>query len=365
MDGLFGFESKKNIKEDTISTVDIVIKDILIKDEKSNILPKNNFKFISLKDQHKRIYQDITILFDNQKLHHSVIFYGVKSIGKRYLIDSIVEHILLKNLHFGLNLVNKKCHPDLLIIENEKAISVDNIRTIFHFMSLKPSFSSVKIVIIDCIDVVNNQGLNAMLKMLEEPQNNTYFFIINHDLSKLTKTIRSRSILQYVLNTDYENFFLDDFIKLINLQDAKILKDLSNSSIFTAKKIMQDGILTIICQLCNFIFQETLNLSDIESLMGKKDNQIDFEILKKSILYLLKFLNPISNERFLLPSNILNNDKINDVIKKSRNKNDAMHINNYFQIYDEILFFLKDKSLFNLDSTHTLHVILILMRNIF
>ena len=49
-------------------------------------------------------------------------------------------------------------------------------------------------IIIDSIDYLNNNSLNALLKILEEPPQNTVFFLISHLIKPVLATIKSRAI---------------------------------------------------------------------------------------------------------------------------------------------------------------------------
>ena len=46
----------------------------------------------------------------------------------------------------------------------------------------------------DDIDSYNLNCLNALLKILEEPSENTYFFLINNKSKSIIQTIKSRCI---------------------------------------------------------------------------------------------------------------------------------------------------------------------------
>ena len=61
----------------------------------------------------------------------------------------------------------------------------------------------MKIVIIDNLEYFNLNALSALLKIIEEPPQNTYFFLINNSESKLLKTIKSRC-LEFKVFFSYE-----------------------------------------------------------------------------------------------------------------------------------------------------------------
>jgi DNA polymerase-3 subunit delta' len=71
-------------------------------------------------------------------------------------------------------------------------ITVDQIREIGHFLHLTASEGGRRIVIIDPIDDLNSNGANSLLKLLEEPPENTVLMLISNMPGGLLPTIRSR-----------------------------------------------------------------------------------------------------------------------------------------------------------------------------
>lgn len=83
---------------------------------------------------------------------------------------------------------------DILVLEENETgtIAVEEVRKIGHFLHLTASHSPYRIVIIDSADALNNNAANALLKLLEEPPSNCFFFLISHMPGTLLPTIRSR-----------------------------------------------------------------------------------------------------------------------------------------------------------------------------
>ena len=98
----------------------------------------------------------------------------------------------------GTNLVIKGSHPDLLIVrpaaEDNKSgqIKIDQIRAVSSFMAKKPGRGGWRIAIIDSLDSVNQNGINALLKILEEPPEKAILFLVVSKPGRLPPTIRSR-----------------------------------------------------------------------------------------------------------------------------------------------------------------------------
>ena len=97
----------------------------------------------------------------------------------------------------SFNLVKNNSHPNFYfsyINEDKKSISVNEIRDIISFCN-KSSFNNrEKIVLIDNVEYLNNNASNALLKILEEPNEKVIFILIKDSAKFLLKTINSRCI---------------------------------------------------------------------------------------------------------------------------------------------------------------------------
>ncbi|CAN0370179.1 unnamed protein product [Scytosiphon promiscuus] len=91
-------------------------------------------------------------------------------------------------------------HPDLRVVHRElndkgklrQDISVDQVRELIQFFSLKPAQGGWRVGIIDSLDELNRNGANALLKTLEEPPEHSILFLVNHGTTPILPTIRSR-----------------------------------------------------------------------------------------------------------------------------------------------------------------------------
>ncbi|MBU0971036.1 MAG: DNA polymerase III subunit delta' [Proteobacteria bacterium] len=86
-------------------------------------------------------------------------------------------------------------HPDIIQIspaDKKKIISIAQIREIGGVLSSKPNEAAKRMVLIQDADLMNAQAQNALLKVLEEPPENTFFILTATRLSPLLPTILSR-----------------------------------------------------------------------------------------------------------------------------------------------------------------------------
>lgn len=91
-------------------------------------------------------------------------------------------------------------HPDLRLLEPQvntgrstaRSIKIEHIREMQRAVSLKAHEGNRKIVLIDDAEFLTEQAGNALLKILEEPPDDTVFLLVSSSLNALLPTIVSR-----------------------------------------------------------------------------------------------------------------------------------------------------------------------------
>lgn len=143
---------------------------------------------------------------DSGRLHHGWIYQGPSGIGKSIFARRIAGLMLgaeatdAPDTDKTMQLILSGGHPDLKWVTrglNEKGklrqdITVDQIRELNQFFSLRPALSGWRVGVIDALDEMNVSGMNALLKTLEEPPNNALLILISHGTQPILPTIRSR-----------------------------------------------------------------------------------------------------------------------------------------------------------------------------
>ena len=148
---------------------------------------------------------------ESGKLHHAWLIEGPAGIGKARLamrlaaymlgargpadspLDAPQDDTVIQSYLAG-------GHPDQRTVQielNDKGkprqdITVDQIRDLNHFFTLRPAMGGWRVGIIDALDELNRNGANALLKTLEEPPASSIMFLINHGSKPILPTIRSR-----------------------------------------------------------------------------------------------------------------------------------------------------------------------------
>ncbi len=193
---------------------------------------------------------------NNNKLHHAYLLSGVKGLGKatfayrcaKYILsDSIEKNMNIDNSDRVSKLIENDSHPDFIVlkkdIENKKSlIEIDQVRDCINFFNHTPILGGYKVCIIDSLDAMNINSTNALLKILEEPQPNSLFFIISHNIHSVLPTIKSRCLnLQFrKFSNDEIESFLKTKISIDEVYDLSEIIDLSNGSIGRAFELIEE-----------------------------------------------------------------------------------------------------------------------------
>jgi hypothetical protein len=127
---------------------------------------------------------------------------------------------------------NKIDKFDISFIESEKAVGITQVRDFQKSIFLKPFKSKQKAVILSAQNGITIEAQNALLKVLEEPPDNTIIFLLCQSSEGFLPTIISRCKVISLDKQDSE----------INLKESeKILLSLKDASVGDKLKLAQDN----------------------------------------------------------------------------------------------------------------------------
>lgn len=106
--------------------------------------------------------------------------------------------------------ISSETHGDLEILEDSSGVKVDSIRNLAYKDSITSYEGKNKIYIINNIDKMRKESANALLKMIEEPNDGSFFILLSNSLNILP-TIKSRSILVNILSATKEDLNVDKY----------------------------------------------------------------------------------------------------------------------------------------------------------
>lgn len=150
-------------------------------------------------DSEKTIFQRV---IEKEKFVNGYILSGTEGIGKKlFAIETARSALCQKNKYYeecdcdDCRYVSAGTHPDIFITDtDENSISIDKIRDITANTFMTPTRGKYKFFIINDAHKLTRDASNAFLKTLEEPPDNTVFFLITHLPDHLIDTIKSRCI---------------------------------------------------------------------------------------------------------------------------------------------------------------------------
>ena len=136
-------------------------------------------------------------------LAHAYFLAGPEGIGKKSVVQEFSKLILCSKpdkRNFKNCKICQSCslnidkHPDFFVLGLDgKEIKINNVRVIKKQLRLKPAIAGVRVVLIDNAHLLNKEASNSLLKLIEEPKGDIYFFLVSHQLQKVLPTILSRT----------------------------------------------------------------------------------------------------------------------------------------------------------------------------
>lgn len=145
------------------------------------------------------------------RLHHAWLIEGPSGVGKARVAERIAAYLLGARGPAAapfdapaddpvMRAILAGNHPDMNVQRRElndkgklaQDITVEQIRQVGHFFSMKPAMGGWRVGIVDAIDEANRNSANALLKTLEEPPAQSILLLVNHRSRPILPTIRSR-----------------------------------------------------------------------------------------------------------------------------------------------------------------------------
>ena len=216
-----------------------------------------------------KVKQQFLNAYGQGRTHHAWLMCGAKGVGKATLAWNLIKFLLSSpggtkvandDLHINhadpiiariealsephLRLVRKNFEPTTKRVKAE--ITVDNIRELVEFFEFTSPDGKPRIAIIDSIDDLNINASNAFLKLLEEPPEHSYFFLISHSPESLLPTIRSRCLaVQCLKLSDSQQLQLLNEFGFISDDHSKTVVSISQGSVGEAIRIISQNGLAI------------------------------------------------------------------------------------------------------------------------
>ena len=267
---------------------------------------------------HKYILNELIYLEQIKKLPNKILLNGPKGIGKKLLVNHLLNYFYSKNNEQFYNLksneynqnnnlskmISANTHPNIFKIKkkkDKKLIDIDQIREMIQFTNQTSFNNDRRFIVIEDINLMGINSANALLKSIEEPNNQIYYILINNSEFKILETIKSRclefksnlknseviEIVNYYFNSDIYNEINLDFINNYNSPSFLIsLVNFLESNDLSIKECYIEDLLTYVIKnkiyTSDEFIKEYLNLF-IELFFYKNINnskKISFKIKK-------------------------------------------------------------------------------------
>jgi DNA polymerase III subunit delta' len=308
-----------------------------------NIDPSNQTELYG----HGDYLNSLVKLHTKNHLPNKILFSGEKGIGKSTLAYHLINYVLSKDeeyhydlKNFQINLENKsfkltqnKSNPNFILVDvndEKKNIDISQIRKLILTLNKSSFNTKPRFVLIDNIELLNINSVNALLKILEEPNDNINFILINNN-KKVLPTLKSRclnfkisltyeqsiNITNKILNENLNNFLNEEFItnystpgqllKIINFANDNNINlknfNLKNliSKIILDKKYKKDVLIKdLIYSLIELYFRNNVSIKNIELInmynyfLKKINNTKIFNLDEESLF--MEFEDKVLNE---------------------------------------------------------------------
>ena len=199
----------------------------------------------------------LTWVEDIKKIPQSILVSGPFGVGKTTIARILANHIV-------------KYSKDLKEINAADNRGIDDVRGWIDSSRFSPLGSGGKVYIIDELHQMTNAAQSALLKVIEEPPPNVYFFLCTTEAGKLIPTIRSRCTIlelrlfelqdtQSLLSFVFNNQLSKPLVEAIHKKSAGHARD--------AVKMAELALLSNICTVEELDNQVGLGYSEIEKIL--------------------------------------------------------------------------------------------------
>ena len=248
-----------------------------------NLKPSETTQLYGMND----FFNEIISLYNKNKMPSKILLSGKKGLGKSTLAYHIINYILSinENLKYdskklfinsenrSFKLLQNNSHPNFYLIdllEDKKNIDVSQIREMITYTT-KSAFNNMpRFILIDNIENLNKNSVNALLKIIEEPNQNTFFVLINNNEKKILPTLKSRCLIFKINLSFAQTIIIANQLHNKNTYEL-INEDLINYYITPGE----------IINLLNFAEDKKINLIEYD-LMGFLNLLIDNSYYKKN-----------------------------------------------------------------------------------
>jgi len=200
--------------------------------DKDEFSPINSTHLFGLKDY----FINFSKLYKSKKLPKVILLNGDKGIGKFTLSFHLINYILSLNLENSYNFDKLTINSESLIYKNilkntqenfiylgndqsKKKTSIEDIRNVKKKLNKSLLNNLPRFTVLDDVELLNLNSANALLKLIEEPSDIDYFFLIYNKKANMIDTLRSRSLeVKIFLNKPQKEDVFNNLLRFRNTE---------------------------------------------------------------------------------------------------------------------------------------------------
>jgi len=178
---------------------------------------------------------------------NSFLFFGPEGVGKAYTARCLIKTLNCLILEGdccdkckNCMRIDKGIFPDLLWVKPQSpgsSISIETVRQVRYQMSLRPYEAKKKVFVFEEAHLLSGEAQDALLKTLEEPQDNSILILITSKPHLLRETVISRCQkirFNAIPNAVIEKVLSDEFA--LEWDELKFISNFSYGSLGEAKR---------------------------------------------------------------------------------------------------------------------------------
>lgn len=145
----------------------------------------------------EQIKKQLLKAVEKKSLGNTMLFSGVEGIGKFLFAKALALYLMDIDLDNAstIDRIDKEIHPDFRVFRPEGKVllhSISIIKELIEQVSFVPYEATSKVFIIDEVDRMLPSSFNALLKVLEEPNLDSYIILITNKEMEILPTVLSR-----------------------------------------------------------------------------------------------------------------------------------------------------------------------------
>ena len=206
---------------------------------------------------------------ENHPIHPVWMLCGPRGIGKATLAYKIAKQVYGNVGDFFIIDLAHNLDDRGNLKPDAKMISVNTVRNMIDRMQMSSMSGQWRVILIDAVDELTVAAENAILKLLEEPPQQTLFLLVTHQLSNVLPTVRSRARVEkmHPLTTSELRELCVKFMPDTEIS-SEILK-LSNGSFGKIANLKATGGDIVYEELLNVLQNKHSNASDMMDVAEK------------------------------------------------------------------------------------------------